>query len=146
MAKKGLLGIEGNVFAEYAEKLDKLGADLKKVFTDALEQAAETIQDDTREAIADGNLPAKGKYSKGNTEESILANPRVSWSGSVGEIPVGFDKTKPGAGGFLITGTPKMKPDYALQKIYKQQRYANKIKKDMNQVFQDEVERIMGRS
>ena len=145
MAKKGLLSIEGNLFAEYAEKLDKAGADLKKIFTDALEQAAETIQDDTREAIADGNLPAKGKYSKGNTEESILVYPKVHWSGSVGEIPVGFDKTKPGAGGFLITGTPKMKPDYALQKIYKQQKYAKQIKQDMDEIFQDELERIMGK-
>ena len=143
MAKKGLLSIEGNIFAEYAEKIDRLGGDLKKVFTDALEQAAEEIQDDTIDAVAKSNLPAQGKYSKGDTEDSIVRNAKVTWSGSVGEIPVGFDKTKPGAGGWLITGTPRMRPDHELQAIYKQQKYANHIKKGMKEIFEDEVERIM---
>lgn len=137
-------GLKNNPFARYAEEIDKLNGDLKKIMTDALEQAAETIETDTIEAVAKANLPATGKYSKGKTEQSIIRGSRVEWSGSVAELPVGFDKSKPGAGGFLITGTPRMRPDYALEKIYVQKRYVNQIQKDITEVLEDEVKRLKG--
>lgn len=149
MAKRGNSiylegGLKNNPFAKYAEEIDKLNGDLKKIITDALEQAGETIEYDTRDAVAKANLPASGKYSKGKTEQSIITNPKVNWSGSVAELPVGFDKSKPGAGGFLITGTPRMQPDYALEKIYVQKRYVNQIQKDIAKVLEDEVSRLKG--
>lgn len=140
---KGLFSIEGNVFAEAIEKIDRLNGDLQKIITDAFEQAGETIADDTHDAVQKANLPAHGEYSQGDTEATIIDDPKMVWSGTLGEMAVGFDKTKPGAGGFLITGTPKMKPDTALQRIYKQAKYANQIKKDINEVLQDEIERLM---
>ena len=65
-----VLKLETKGFAQYGEKLDRLGADLKAIFTDALEQAGETIGEDTLDAITEGNLPAGGKYSTGDTGES----------------------------------------------------------------------------
>lgn len=141
---RNILKLETKGFNEYAEKLDRLGADLKAIFTDALEQAAEIITDDTMEAMADQYMPAQGKYSQGDTKKSILKNPKVTWSGSIGEIGVGFDFDKPGAGGYLITGTPKMRPNKELNRIYKSKRYMNDIKKDMIDVFDDEIQRRMG--
>ena len=50
---------------------------------------------------------------------------------------IGFDFEKPGAGGYLITGTPRMKPDAALSKMYKQKAYMKKIQDDMENVILD---------
>lgn len=145
MAKrKSMISIDFSNFSDYAEKLDNLGADLKEIFTDAMGQSAETVQFDTIDAMAKGNLPAGGKYSQGDTEASIIRDAKVVWHGSLGEIGLGFDKTRPGAGGFLITGTPKMQPNRALEDIYGRKKYENQLKKDIEEVLQDEIDRRMG--
>lgn len=145
MAKrKNYISIDFSMFESYAEKLDNLNGDLQKIFGDAMEQAAETVQDDTRDAVASSNLPASGKYSKGKTEASIVTDLSVKWSGSVGEVHLGFDKSKPGAGGWLITGTPKMAPDYALEKIYGQKKYTKKIVDQITEELQDALDELGG--
>ena len=68
----------------------------------------------------------------------------MSWAGSVGEIGLGFDKAKPGAGGFLITGTPKMQPNNALVDIFGRKKYESQIKSDLEEVLQDEIDQRMG--
>ena len=124
-------------------KLDSLGGDVRKAVDDALGQAADTIEQDTRAALSHANLPAKGRFSSGDTEESVISNPRVEWDGTVASIPVGFDFNKPGAGGFLISGTPRMKPDYELQRMYKQKRYMARIQNDIGDVILDYVHDTM---
>lgn len=141
---KNKISIDFKAFSDYAERIDTLGGSLKEVFTKALEKAAETIQEDTLVALDKGNLPAGGKYSRGDTADSVIDDLDVTWSGSLGEISVGFDKTKPGAGGWLITGTPRMAPDKALNQIYKSQGYMNKRKKEMEEVFIEAVDKLMG--
>lgn len=143
MAKrKSMLNIDFNNFSDFAERLDNLGADLKKVFADVMEETAKKVQEDTKEAVERTNLPAKGKYSQGDTERSIIQEPKVQWSGSVGELPLGFDKTKPGAGTWLITGTPKMRPVQALQEIYGQKKYENQLNRDIRKRLQEEVDKL----
>ena len=144
LSRKRMLDIDFSNFAEYAEKLDLLGASLKEVFSKAMEEAAEKVQQDTIAALEDVNLPASGIYSQGDTKESVIVDPKTRWEGNLGEIPLGFDKTRKGAGGFLITGTPKMKPDYALEKIYGTRRYENQLKKQIEKALQKEIDRIMG--
>lgn len=145
MAARGkMLSIDFSVFSDYAEKLDKLGADLKKVVEDAMENAGQKVQQDVTEAMDSSNLPARGKYSQGETKASIIRDPKVIWHGSQGEMDLGFDKTKPGAGGFLITGTPKMKPDYKLEDIFSRKKYVNDIMKRIRTELQDEIEQKMG--
>lgn len=143
-SRKNYLSIDFSAFADYAERLDRLGADIQKIIGDAMEQAAETVQDDTRDAIASGNLPAGGKYSTGDTAASIIDSPKVQWSGSLGEIGIGFDKTKKGAGGWLITGTPRMQPDAALEAIYRSKKYANTINKQIREELQDALDGLGG--
>lgn len=144
MARKQMISIDFKNFSDYAEKIDKLGANLKSVFSKAMEEAAEKVQQDTIAAIQPVNLPAKGRYSTGDTLNSVIRDPKTKWEGSVGEIPIGFDKAKPGAGGWLITGTPKMRPDYALEKIYGTKRYENELKKTIEKALQREIDKIMG--
>lgn len=130
-------------FQELITKLDSLQGDVKKAVTDALEQAGKTTGEDTVDAVDNANLPAKGEYSKGQTKASIITNPLVHWSGNQAEIGVGFDYGKKGAGGFLITGTPRMKPDYELQKIYKRKKYMSQIQNDMADVINDYIQEKM---
>ena len=127
-SRKNSLSIDFSNFAEYAERLDELNADLKEIFQDAMEQAAETVEWDIMDALADANLPALGKYSQG----------------MLGEIPIGFDKTMPGAGGWLITGTPKMRPDYKLEDIFSRRSYERKIKKQIDGHLQEEIDERLG--
>lgn len=141
---RNVLKLDTSEFDAYAEKLDRLGADLKTIFTDALEKVGETIGKDTLDAMADSNLPAGGKYATGQTKSTVVKNPKVEWSGMRGSIGVGFDFGKPGAGGYLITGTPRMRPDNELNKIYKRKKYMNDVKKDIMEVFNDEIHKRMG--
>lgn len=98
--------------------LESIGVDVRKVVEKELKEVSDRYTMDTHLAISDQYLPAHGKYRSGETAESIVENPAVEWEGDVASIPVGFDFTKPGAGGFLLYGTPKMQPDRQLQKVY----------------------------
>lgn len=131
------LKLDTSGFEELVRTLQSLDGNVQKAVTKALQDAAETVTTDTRDAVTAPNLPAGGKYSTGNTAASIVS-PKVLWIGGVqAEAGVGFDYSKPGAGGFLITGTPKMKPDAALQRIYKKKSYMNLIKEIMIEDVQD---------
>lgn len=141
---RNTLKLELSGFKELLARLDKLGGDVPEVVEDALTQAAGTIADDTLAALADANLPAGGKFSGGDTKAAVVTNPRVEWSGTTASVGVGFDYDKPGAGGLLITGTPKMKPDYALQKMYKKKGYMQKIQDDMRKIVTDAISKRMG--
>ena len=136
---RNTLRLDTSGFEEILRNLDSLGGDVQKAVEDALGQASETIREDTIEALAASNLPAQGKYSRGTTLESVIQDSRVRWEGMVGWVPVGFDFSKPGAGGYLITGTPRMRPDAALNKMYKQKRYMTKIQEDIADVLMDYV-------
>ena len=89
------------------------------------------------------NLPAGGKYSQGDTAKSIIQNPKVSWTGNIGSLPIGFDYAKPGAGGFLITGTPRMKPDHKLETIYARKKYWAGLMKEVSDALTEEIGRRM---
>jgi hypothetical protein len=133
-----------DALSDIIEKLDKAGAELEKVLTEVLEDTAEEITQDTITALAPAYLPAGGKYSTGETLASVIRNPKVEQKGSILEIGVGFDKSKPGAGGWLITGTPKMQPDQQLAKIFQTKKYANKINDEIKKELQKELDKLGG--
>lgn len=136
---RNTLRLDTSGFEGILRKLDSLGGNVERAVDDALGKAAETIAMSTEAAVDNVNLPAGGKYSIGLTKESIIRNAQVKWDGDTAWVPVGFDFSKPGAGGFLITGTPRMKPDYELNKIYKQKRYMNLIQKGMEEIILNSI-------
>lgn len=142
--KRNQFGIDFSQFEEFAEELDGLGADLQMIFDDIMQQSAKTIQDDTFDAMDAKNLPAKGQYSRGITKKAIDRNPSVKWSGTRGDVGFGFDKNKVNAGSFLITGTPRMKPNYALEDIFVRKKYKKEIVKDIMAFFMAEIEDRIG--
>ena len=131
-------------FSDLIEKFDKAGADLEKIMTEVLEDTAEEITNDTFAALAHANLPRSGDYSTGDTEDSVETDPKVEKNGSMLEVSVGFDKSKLGAGGWLITGTPKMDPDKPLADIYTNKKYENKLMKTVKKKLSEELEKIVG--
>lgn len=141
---KNTLALEFSGFEELVTMLDKLDGDIKSVVDDALTQMAETVAEDTLDAVSKSNLPAQGKYSIGDTEKSIVKNPKVSWVGEVAEIGVGFDYSKQGSGGLLITGTPRMKPVTALKTIYKQKKYRQWLEEGMQDIVMDAIKEVLG--
>lgn len=144
MRRKNSISIDFSVFEDYAAELDDLGANLQEIFEDVMEQEAETVQEDTLEALDNANLPAQGEYSIGTTKDNVNQHPKVEWSGSIAEVGLGFDKSKPGAGGFLITGTPRMKPDQALVEIYGRKKYQKRIQDSIMDYLQAEIEDRLG--
>lgn len=133
------LRLDTSGMEELIRKMDKIGMDVKPLVEKALTEAGAKISNDTLAALSDQFLPAQGKYhgSRRETEESVIMYPQVTWEGSVAWIPVGFDFSKPGAGGYLISGTPKMKPDKELNRMYKGKRYMKGIQDDMYKVLED---------
>lgn len=136
---RNTLKLETKGLEQLIDHLKELDGDVKKAVTDALEQVGETITDDTHNALKAPNLPAGGRYSSGDTAKSVVS-PKVTWTGGTqAEMGVGFDYSKPGAGGFLISGTPRMKPDDSLQQIYKRKKYMRAIQQDMADVIEDYI-------
>lgn len=142
-------GIEIKGLAELIVAVDEAGLNVKPVLTNALEQMAETVADDTLEALASQHLPAQGRYSTGATEAAVVQRSQVEWSGNRATIGLGFDKSKPNNGQRLITGTPRMKPDIQLQRIYggwarAHNAYQKELTDDVREVFLDYIQRTIG--
>lgn len=137
------LGFDQDIFKDYAERLEELNGDLRQIFTSLLEQTAETVEYDTDDAMAKGNLPARGKYSKGDTKKAIVRDAKITWSGSIGEVPLGFDWGKKSAAGYLISGTPRMRPNWELEDMYVNKKYNKNLIKDMQEHLTDEIKARM---
>ena len=123
---RNTLRLDTSGFSDALKMLDSID-NVQRVVDDALGTVAKKIETDTKSALSSANLPARGKYSTGKTNESVVTDGRVHWEGQVAWIPVGFDFSKVGAGGYLISGTPRMMPDKALNRMYKGKKYMKEI-------------------
>ena len=137
------LGFDQDIFKDYAERLEELNGDLRQIFTSLLEQTAETVEYDTEDAMSKSNLPARGKYSKGDTKAAIVRDAKITWSGTIGEVPLGFDWNKDSAAGYLISGTPRMRPNWELEDMYVNKKYNKNLIKDMQEHLTDEIKARM---
>lgn len=138
-----VLTFEGinNYFAKLASRLNDIDDEAKDFLKAEYENLGKEIDDDTKEALKKANLPAGGVYSMGKTKEAVINQPKAEWSGTVLEMGYGFNRKKPNAGSYLITGTPKMKPVKELEDIYARQTYfktkKRKIKKDFDNFIKE---------
>ncbi len=131
MARKNKITFDLRALERTLNELTAVGADTRGITENVLLNAAEKVQADVRAALAPQYMPAGGRYSTGATELSVI-DPHVVWHGSRCEAPIGFDKSKSGAGGFLITGTPKMRPNTKLYEIFEGRRYMNNVMKGIS--------------
>ena len=135
---KNKIGLNFKGFEEYAERLDKLGGDIKKATEKALQATHDHI---TPKLAAD----IKKHHLTGATERSLNKDAKVMWSGSTAEIKVGFKISQGGLPSiFLMYGTPRMKKD---QQLYND-IFGNTTKKEIaeiqREIFMEEIKKTMG--
>lgn len=140
------LRLDTTAFEAILEEIAAVEGNVKRAAELALKKAAVRIANDTVVGLSPQYLPHKGYYSTEDTQRSVIHFPQVEWDGNKASVPVGFDFTAPGAGGFLISGTkvngtPRMKPDKKLRHIYKSKRYMDEIQALMQGVAMDELEK-----
>jgi hypothetical protein len=138
MPKKNRLSVDFKGFAEVAENLDRLGGDLKEVTDKALEESRKLV---------DSQLHSKmlKHHRSGDTERSILDHARVTWSGWISEVEVGFDISNGGLPSiFLMYGTPRMDKDQDLYNAVYGSGTKRKINELQKKVFDDAIKKRMG--
>ena len=134
-----LMHLDTSGFDSMLRKLDQAGAKTDQVVERLLEKAGRRIGEDTIHALSTPHLPAQGRYSTGDTEKSVITDPKTHWEGMTAWVPIGFNFAQVGAGGFLLAGTPRMAPDMELRKIYKQSRYMNNLQDELMEDLWDEL-------
>lgn len=154
--KKKKFNLDYSAIEELITNLDETQHDVKKIVSETLEETGRKVGADTVAALAKPNLPAQGKYSTGRTKETSILNPKTEWSGTLATIGIGFDFSKEGAGGFLISGyyrsggvngTAKMAPDLELQKIYSGWAKAhNRYKKELQQLMAEKMKQSIDKN
>lgn len=102
------IAVEFAGFDDVIKKLTKFGADTKQITEEALQKSFDIVTKKAEEAVAKPNLPAGGKYSTGQTEESLTRTLEVTWTSTVATAPVGFNIKKGGLPSiFMMYGTPR---------------------------------------
>lgn len=139
MAKKMRLEFTG--FEEYAERLDKLGGNLKKTTEKALIETHKLLTPKVDEVFKKHDV----KYSH-ETMKSLKKDARVEWDGSVAAIGVGFKISEGGYPsifimyGTTVHGTPRIAPDKKLYNAI----YGNKkkIRELQEKIFAEEIAKL----
>lgn len=139
------LYIDTKPLIDLAHRFDTVGDNVESVVIEALTNAAEDVGVDTLEAMAKQYLPQKGKYSHGNTKDSVILHPKAVNDGNYISIGMGFDNDKPGSGTLLITGTPKMRPNYKLEDIFARKKYLKEMQKTISESIQDLIGDVIGK-
>lgn len=146
MATKTRLTVDLSAFAEYTAKLEKYGANIKRITEECLEMAAEYVNDNLERDI-------KPHRRTGRTEKSLRKDGKVTWQGTTASIDVGFDINNGGLPSiFLMKGTPRHEPNHpgtAQDKKLYNDVYGTSTKKKIQEMqekhLQEELEKVMGK-
>lgn len=140
------IGLQFDGWEELAERIDELaGADgLKRAVETALTDSKAHVNQKLTEAMRPNKLPAKGKYSEGDTLRSLDEDSPVTWEGMTASVKIGFKLRENLTSIFLmygtkVHGTPRMKPDRALYTAI----YGTKTKKELKEIQADAVNRVL---
>lgn len=140
--KKTKLTVDFSNFTEYLKRLEQLGGitAMKKGVEAGLKDSKAHVNDKLEIATSPAKLPRKGKYSTGQTQQSIDRDMAVKWTGLKATIPIGFDFEKSGLTSiFLMYGTPKMKPAKGMKAAI----YGAKAKKEHKEIVAEALERTI---
>lgn len=139
------MGIEFEGFDEAIKRLEKLEGDVRSVTEKALKETHKIVTAAAEESAQKANLPAKGKYSKGDTLNSLKREASIEWSGTEAKVPVGFSISNGGiASIFMIYGTPrKMKNQKMYNAFWGNQIHAE-VLKAQEDIFYEEISKLGG--
>lgn len=110
---KNKIGLQFSGFEETIAQFIKLEGDVKKVTEDALIESQAIVAENARNAMSK-------HHRTGRTEESIVTDKKVEWSGLTASIGVGFDISNGGLAsiflmyGTKVYGTPRTPKDMAV--------------------------------
>lgn len=136
------IGLQVKELDYYMAKLDELGTGkaMRRGVEAALKASKQHVNPLIEKAMAKSNLPAKGKYSFGDTKASIDNEMSVEWEGMTGSIKVGFDFNESGLKSiFLMYGTPKMPPVAGLKNAI----YGAKTQKEIAAVQEEALQKVI---
>lgn len=139
MARKKI-GLQVKELDYYMAHLDELGKGdaMKRGVEAALKASKQYVNPLIESAMV--NLPAKGRYSTGNTKQSIDEDMTVDWQGMTASIKVGFDFKKSGLKSiFLMYGTPKMPPVAGLKAAI----YGTKTQKKIGAIQEEALQKVI---
>lgn len=145
MSKK-LLTLNYKGFANYMARLDELAGNkgMNRGVDAALKESKKYVNNQISEAIENKNLPAHGKYSKGDTRKSLDKNFKIEWDGTCAEIKVGFIFEKSGMSSIMLMyGTPRMEPANGLYDAIYGSKISRKIKKIQSEAIAKVISRVM---
>lgn len=126
------------------KRFEKAGADIKSPIENALIKSHKFVTKNLHEHMADQYLPAHGRYSKGDTEKSIVEDETVYWVGDKAYIGVGFDIAKEKTSIYLMYGTPRMQPN---RKIYEDvwgRKTRRQIREIQEEAMWDALDEVRG--
>ena len=143
---KAKMGLQFDGWEETIAKLDNLAGNnvTKKVVSEALIKSKEHVNVGIEKAVISGSLPAKGKFSTGDTKSSINRDSDVTWQGQTASIKVGFDFKKSGTTSiFLMYGTPKMKPAKGLKNAIYGSKAQKEIAEIQSEIINKHIKEVM---
>ena len=134
---KNKMSLEFDGFIQLSEKLLKLGGDLEGVTEKALKKSFDAVTPGIEAAIEPHKLTGK-------TQSTLRRTGDVKWTGTIAEVPVGFDISGGGLPSiFLMYGTPHMKPDRKLYNSIYGAKTKKKVKELQAAAFSEELEKVM---
>ena len=141
------IGLQFEGWEETIAKLNELsgGKDTAVAVAHALMDSKEYVNKQIEKTMVKANLPAKGKYSFGDTKESIDTDMTVVWEALTGSIKVGFDFSKSGPKsiflmyGTKVHGTPRMSPVKGLKNAI----YGAKTQKEVAKIQAEIINRYI---
>ncbi len=140
---KHRVGMTFKGFEDLAARLDGLNGDLKKATEKALIASHEVVTKRLKKAIRKSNLPAKGKYSVGDTEKALRTDSKVEWEGMRAEIKIGFDLGDSLRSIFLMYGTPRVKPVAGLKAAIYGSTSIKEREKKQREIFESAIKKAM---
>ena len=149
------VSMTGDLFLDYARKLEDLGGSIKDTVDKVLEKSAKYVNENLEKDI-------KIHRRTGKTEKSLRKNEqKVEWEGAVASVPVGFSIRKGGLPSiFLMYGTPKHGPvgkrpgatghpgtkqDKKLYNDVYGAAIKRKVQEIQEKVFAEDIEKIMNK-
>ena len=128
-------------FNDILEQLNKLGEDAQKATDEALTEAFKIITRKATDAVQKPNLPAQGRYSSGNSERSLVRDPKITWSDTVASVDVGFNIKHGGLPTiFMMYGTPRYMKNQALYDAFYGDQTQTEIYRVISEIYQKKLQ------
>jgi len=144
MATKKKFELEFEGWEELAEQFRNLGGDTNQLTEKVLKATHEYVTPKIHEKMQTSNLPAKGKYSQGDTKKQIIDNVNIEWFGTSATVDIGFSLDDSIVPIFLMYGTPTMNPVKGLKNAIYGTQTKNEVAEIQEQIFVEEINRRLG--